>query len=455
MLPRSPALALGLLLVIPATVRPAAIHVPADQPTIQAGIDAAVAGDTVLVAPGTYVGTGNKNLDFHGVDLVLRSEAGPTQTIIDVQGSVQFPARAFYLHSGETLAAGVEGFTIRNGFLLSQAFPEGVGGAVLCVDAACTFRSCSFEDNSVTFLGGGAIYCARGGLVLEDCAFLRNAARWAGAVDADRSTLAVERCLFERNVASLDGGAITINVCTGVGVSYSTFIENSSAGIGGAIDCEFSSAEFDHCTLFGNAAWGDEGGGGMFVGAGPVVITNTIIAFGIAGEAVAGGEPNPVLTCCDIIGNVGGDWVGAIAGQLGVNGNIQEDPDFCDPGKRDLHLHAGSPCAPGHSPPGCDLIGAWPVGCGVADVGEESPSTDLRLSVIPNPVRGVARFDLSSTVPLTTLNIFDSQGRLIEQLSSQDGQWQWTPGSLVPTGIYFARPEVAGATEAVKFLYLR
>ncbi|HMQ88797.1 MAG TPA: hypothetical protein PKB07_14480 [Flavilitoribacter sp.] len=45
------------------------IRIPADYPTIQAGIDHAAAGDTVLVSPGVY----SENLNFNGLDIVLAS----------------------------------------------------------------------------------------------------------------------------------------------------------------------------------------------------------------------------------------------------------------------------------------------------------------------------------------------------------------------------------------------
>jgi len=55
------------------------LHVPGDYPTIQAAIDAAVAGDTVLVDPGTYVET----INFRGKAITVKSAYGPKVTFID------------------------------------------------------------------------------------------------------------------------------------------------------------------------------------------------------------------------------------------------------------------------------------------------------------------------------------------------------------------------------------
>ena len=87
------------------------IRVPSEHATIQLGVNAAGEGDTVLVAPGVYTGVGNRDIDFGGVDLVLLSEEGSSETAIDCQAS----GRAFFLHSGETLASVIEGFTIADG----------------------------------------------------------------------------------------------------------------------------------------------------------------------------------------------------------------------------------------------------------------------------------------------------------------------------------------------------
>lgn len=75
-------LVLGLMGTVPG--RAAVIHVPADQPTLQAAVNAAVPGDDIQVAPGVYteqVVIQNKNLTLSGSPgAVIRAWPGMTKS---------------------------------------------------------------------------------------------------------------------------------------------------------------------------------------------------------------------------------------------------------------------------------------------------------------------------------------------------------------------------------------
>jgi hypothetical protein len=67
--------------------------------TVQAGIDSAAAGDTVLVHPGIYL----ERLTFRGRDIVVRSSDGPEQTILNVTG---LGGRVVTFRTGESRTSG-------------------------------------------------------------------------------------------------------------------------------------------------------------------------------------------------------------------------------------------------------------------------------------------------------------------------------------------------------------
>jgi hypothetical protein len=101
-------LAIGALsAVLLSSAGAAVIHVPAEQPTIQAGLTAAAAGDTVLVAPGRY----KERIIWPGRDGIhLLSELGRDSTEIDADTGDY----AISLSSGQTRATVIQGFTVTN-----------------------------------------------------------------------------------------------------------------------------------------------------------------------------------------------------------------------------------------------------------------------------------------------------------------------------------------------------
>ncbi|MGB2808290.1 MAG: hypothetical protein WBC22_11140, partial [Sedimentisphaerales bacterium] len=81
---------------------------PADFNNIQAAIDDSNDGDTIIVADGVYTGTGNRDIDFNGKAITVRSENGPENCIIDCQ----WLDYGFRFHSGEDNDSVLDGFTI-------------------------------------------------------------------------------------------------------------------------------------------------------------------------------------------------------------------------------------------------------------------------------------------------------------------------------------------------------
>ena len=267
------------------------LNVPNTYPTIQAGINAASTGDTVLVEPGTY----SENINYNGKNIMVVSlyltnpdTATISQTIIDGNslGSV------VKFENGEDSTAVLQGFTLTNGL----GFPGGGGGIMCNSTSSPTLKNlkiinnrggvggglwCSaatrphlaeviLKDNSAIFSGGG-IYCETNAEIsLERVTisantsnengggiYLKNNARaslidvtvegnncsfsGAGLYCATNCTLNLENVMImENECEGGDGGGIYLSDSCEVTLLQDTLISNI-AGSGGGIYCEKSS----------------------------------------------------------------------------------------------------------------------------------------------------------------------------------------------------------------------
>ncbi len=288
------------------------IYVPGDQPTIQAAIDVAVNGDEVVIANGTYTGTGNRDLDFDGKAITVRSASGdPALCIIDCQGTELEAHRGFYFRDGEGANSIVAGITITNGYayyygggiycddssptisncIISNNESMTLGGGIACrqnYSDPMTISNCIIVDNVSAEQGGGAYFGQRDNITVIDCTLNGNTSlegSGGGIYIYDCDSFVITDCLITENECVLpvysNGGGISVSDCDPV-VSDSVISYNISNGEGGGIHCYKSSAILSDCMILNNESLTFGGGVYYYDDDTSLIMTNCIISDNIS-----------------------------------------------------------------------------------------------------------------------------------------------------------------------------
>ena len=249
-----------------------------------------------------------------------------------------------YTTGGAILASSGSAVSIVESAFLRN-FASYSGGAVFSTSSVLSVYGSVFEEDSTLFPvsgRGGAITMDEG--AVEQCRLRSNVTQYRGGGIYSVGSARIRECTFDNNVSDYSGAGISSDGIGDITIESCTLVNNQSAGNGGgAVDI----GEFGTPTM---------------------EIRNSIIAFSSVGSATKCFASNTITTvCCDIFGNAGGDWVGCMAGQQNLNGNISADPLFCDITNGDYTLQGNSPCALPHSG-ACGQIGAFGVGCDAVSV---------------------------------------------------------------------------------------
>ena len=169
----TPAFIIVLTLFLTALLPAQTLLVPQDYLTIQSAIDDCNDGDEVIIAPGRYTGDGNRDIDFLGKAITVKSESGANTTIIDCGGSSADYHRGFKFHSGETVHSVLDGLTITNGYVNR-------GGGIYCRNSNPSILNCIITSNKAIkrsgqrLDGGGGIHCHNTRPQIVNCTIIGN-----------------------------------------------------------------------------------------------------------------------------------------------------------------------------------------------------------------------------------------------------------------------------------------
>jgi len=257
--------------------------------TIQAAVDAAMEGDTVLVTNGVY-NTGGRVYTGHVLtnrvlltrQVTLRSVNGPDVTVIEGKGPIGNAAvRGLFVWSNAT----VSGFTITNGFTATSGGFDRAGAGIFLYNGSNVISNCTVVANVANDYGGGIYAHSVSYLDVLDC------------------TIAENSCV------AYGGGLVSYAAGS---IRNTTFSHNSAGGGGGGADLE-GGQTVSNCVFVGNVASNFEGGGIYFTGGG--VIENCNIASNVCGDYGGGvcfEGTMPTMRWCTVTGNEAKNYGGGL-----------------------------------------------------------------------------------------------------------------------------------------------
>lgn len=346
------------------------IRVPQDQPTIQAGIDAANKNDTVLVSSGVY----RENINFSGKTITVVSLRGPLLTVIDgghLNSVVTFDG-------GENQSSSITGFTIRNGDGSKNALQMGGGifisgssptitGNVITANKACEGSGIGLssgapivEDNVITanfdancpggeFGGGGILFAGAGVARIQNNMIFGNTTNWdGGGICLGGGGVIVEDNLIFGNVAKGSGGGIEL-ISGGAVQVIQNLIYRNQAQIGSGVAGDDSPYVFSDNTIVDDPSFSSEGlvaVNDFCCTQTPEIANNLIIALGNVGSAFICYDEDFLpgsFGFNDVFNANGAAYGGECADQTGINGNISTDPQFVARAQGNFQLQSNSP----------------------------------------------------------------------------------------------------------------